>query len=295
MPAGHPNGVRTLGPNDLIASYYTLARADRHGRARIAFPERVRAAAAAGFAGIGVQPHDHARSVAEGLSEAAMSDLLGEAELVLAEMDGVPWFPADGQSDADLETSQREVIEAAARLGARHLIAPMPTLTESPAPGELARRLATLGRRAGDHGLLVGFEFLPWTTITSLSEAHTLVQAADRPELGLTVDFWHLVAGNGGPAELAQLPGTDIVAVHLTDGHRDPTLDPLTETMVGRRLPGDGEFDMVGLVRALDATGSTAPFSVETVSLAHRELSVDDLAIEIQRRVHTVLTDARSI
>jgi sugar phosphate isomerase/epimerase len=285
---------RPLGPSDLIASYYTLARADRHGQARVPFPDRVRAAAAAGFAGIGVQPHDHQRSVAQGLSQQDMLALLDEAGIVMAEMDGVPWWPAPGQSEAGLEVAQRQVVEVAAAFGAHHLVAPMPDLAGPASGQELAARLATVGRRAAEHGLVVGFEFLPWTRVNTLGDAAALVEAVDRPEVGLTVDFWHLTAGGGGPADLARLPGHLVAAVHLTDGHRDPSLDPLSETMVGRRLPGDGEFAVVELVRALDATGSAVPISVETVSLDHRHLAVDQLAALVLSRARSVLVEARA-
>jgi sugar phosphate isomerase/epimerase len=285
---------QALGPDDLIACYYTLARADREGRARIPFPDRVRAAAAAGFAGIGIQPHDHARSVEEGLSERQMFDLLEAEGVALAEVDGVPWWPADGQDEADLEAAQREVLRVASDFGAHHVVAPMPSLAEMPPFEELVRRLAVLGQRAGSDGVKVGFEFLPWTPVSTLETASAVVGEVARPEVGLTVDFWHTTAGGAGPAEVAALPGERVVAVHLTDGHRDPTLDPLAETMVGRRLPGLGEFDVVGLIEALDAAGSTAPIGVEAVSLDHRHLSVDELAHEVVHRTRAAMAAARA-
>jgi sugar phosphate isomerase/epimerase len=141
----------------------------------------------------------------------------------------------------------------------------------------------------------VAFAFLPWTPIQTLAAALELVEAADNRHVGLTIDFWHLVAGGSGPDDLARLPGARVVAVHLTDGHRDPSLDPLAETMVGRRLPGDGEFDVVGLIEALDAIGSTAPITVETVSLAHRALDVGELAALVYQRVQGALAAARPV
>ena len=288
-----PRPGPALGPDDLIASYYTLARADRTGQARVPFADRVAAAGRAGFAGIGVQPHDHRRSVAEGTSEAAMLAHLAAAGVVLAEVDGLPWWPEAGQSDAELAEARDAVLAVAVAFDAHHLVAPMPTLDQDPSDAEVAERLGVAGERAAAVGQRVAFEFLPWTAVRTLEHAVALVRAVGLGSVGLTVDFWHLTAGGGGPESLALLRPAEVVAVHLTDGRRDPSLDPLAETMVGRRLPGDGEFDVVGLVAALDQLGATAPLGVETVSLEHRHLDVDQLAVEVHDRVRQVLAEAR--
>ena len=90
-----------LGPDDLIAAHYTLARADRAGTARIPFPERVAAAAAAGFAGLGLQPPDYRRSQAGGLTDRDMHALLDHHGVVIGEIDGTPWWPEAGCSEAE--------------------------------------------------------------------------------------------------------------------------------------------------------------------------------------------------
>ena len=176
------------------------------------------------------------------------------------------------------------MVEVAGAFGAHHLVLPCPTWPARCPAARWPTGWPWSADRPPTHGLTVGFEFLPWTPVRTLEDAAAIVTAVDRPEVGLTVDFWHLTAGGAGPTDLARLPGSLIAAVHLTDGHRDPSLDPLSETMVGRRLPGDGEFDMVELVRALDATGSVVPISVETVSLDHRRLTVDELAVLVEAR-----------
>ena len=50
------------------------------------------------------------------------------------------------------------------------------------------------------------------------------------------------------------------------------------DTMTRRRLPGDGTFDLVGLVRALDSIGVDVPYSVEILSTEHQALPVDEQA-----------------
>ena len=122
--------TRALGPDDLIAAHYTLARADRHGVARVPFQERVVAAAGAGFAGLGIQPHDHRRTVEAGATEAELLALLDEHGVVVAEVDGVPWWPGEGGLEA-LERDQEEALRLAALFDVDH-VGPLVTDCELP-------------------------------------------------------------------------------------------------------------------------------------------------------------------
>ena len=68
----------TLSRTDLIASYFTLAGAGVGAPARFGFAERVAAAAAAGFAAVGLQCDDYAAARARGLSDAEMRRVLAD-------------------------------------------------------------------------------------------------------------------------------------------------------------------------------------------------------------------------
>ena len=286
-----------LGPDDLIAAHYTLARADRTGTARIAFPERVAAAAAAGFAGIGVQPPDYRRSRDGGLSDASMHAVLDDHGVVVGEVDGAPWWPQPGTSEADHRGAQEEAVRLGAEFGAHHLVAPMPALAELPPVDELAGRLAELCDLAAPYGLLVGLEFLPWTPVRHVpaSGSGTAAATASVAERRRGHDFSvHHSVGGDDLASLDAIPGARVVAVHFTDGVRDRTLDPLSETMVGRRLPGEGEFVVADLVRALDRIGVRVPITVELVSLPHRRLPVGELAALVHGAVRHAIDQARA-
>jgi sugar phosphate isomerase/epimerase len=283
-----------LGPDDLIAAYFTLARADRTGTARIPFPDRVAAAAAAGFAGLGLQPADYQRSKADGLSDAAMHAVLDDHGVVIGEIDGAPWWPAPGEPADGLRSAQEEAVRLGREFGAHHLVAPMPTLEGMPPLDELAGRLGDLCDLAAPDGLLVGLEFLPWTPVRTASAAWAVARSAGRANAGITFDFWHHSVGGEGLDALDAIPGDAVVAVHLTDGARDRSLDPLSETMVGRRLPGEGEFAVVDIVRALDRIGVEVPVTVEIVSLAHRRLSVGELAAVVHDSVRGAIDRARA-
>ena len=280
-----------LQPGDLVAAHYLLARCDRHGIARIPFTERVEAAGPAGFAGIGVQPADYARSKANGLSDDAMAEALARNDVVLAEIDGAPWWPNDG--DSSLVSAQDEVLRVGERFGARLLNAAMPTIEgDVPADADLAAGLARLADRAASIGMLVGFEFLPWTTVGDVVHAHAIVSLAARSNLGVTVDVWHHSVSGVDTRALADVPGRDIVSVQVTDGVRDVSLSPLAETMTGRRLPGEGEMPVVDVLRTLHANGVRTPYSVEIVSLPHRHLPLQEWAALAAGRVREAAADA---
>ena len=286
------DAATALGPDDLIAAHLTLARVDRDNVARIPFPARVAMAGDAGFAGIGIQPDDHRRSVADGLSEARMAELLARHGVVMAEIDGAPWWP--DPTRGPLGPSQDETLRIAETFGVRHLIAPMPAPGRPVSDEELAERLADLCDRASQVELLVGLEFLPWTPVHDAGHAWRIVQLTGRANAGLTVDFWHHRASDAGDDVLRAVPGDRIVAVHLTDGSRDRTLDPLLETKTCRRLAGEGELGVEALVRLLDAIGVRAPLTVEVVSLAHRRLEPSVLMQLIYDTSRAAVDRARS-
>jgi sugar phosphate isomerase/epimerase len=281
----------TLRPGDLVAAHYLLARCDRHGVARIPFPERVVAAGMGGFAGIAVQPADYERSKANGLSDEAMMDVLDRNSVVLAEIDGVPWWP--DESEPGMVRAQDDVLRIGERFGVRLVNAAMPTVEgDRPTDADLAARLARLADRAAAFGMLVGLEFLPWTPVRDVVHAHAIVALASRPNLGVTVDVWHHSVSGVGTDALARVPGADIVSVHVTDGVRDSSLSPLAETMVGRRLPGEGELPVADVLGTLHAIGVQIPYSVEIVSLPHRHLPVDEWAALAGGSVRQALADA---
>src|SRR4029077_8050861 len=95
---------------------------------------------------------------------------------------------------------------------------------------------------------------------------------------GIAIDSWHFTRSNGDLDELRALPGTLVKSVQLNDGPLAPEADMMEATLHERRLPGDGEFDLTGLIAALDAIGADAPFGVEVFSDELDALSPADAA-----------------
>jgi sugar phosphate isomerase/epimerase len=107
------------------------------------------------------------------------------------------------------------------------------------------RAVADEGERAGVRVALepIQREFAElWTIPTSLAEAAALLDEADRPNVGLVYDVWHL--WNQPLEEIARYRDR-IAAVHIADW-RDPT-----RNTNDRVLPGDGVIEFGPIFEAL--------------------------------------------
>ena len=76
---------------------------------------------------------------------------------------------------------------------------------------------------------------------------------------------------------LDDLPGAGVAAVQLNDGPL-VTDDFLKHARAQRKLPGDGDLDVVGLIRAVQASGYSGPYCVEVNTPEFRALPVDEAA-----------------
>jgi sugar phosphate isomerase/epimerase len=157
----------------------------------------------------------------------------------------------------------------------------------------VAERFAGICDRAAEHGLLLAIEFLPWTQIPDAATAWEIARQAGRPNGGVLIDAWHYFRGAADPDQLRAIPPDHVVVIQLDDA--GPAEGDAWEDTIRRRLlPGEGEFDLAGLLRLLDDIGVTAPISVEIMSDQLSGLP----AVEVARRAHdaatTVLSRARA-
>ena len=71
---------------------------------------------------------------------------------------------------------------------------------------DLVEPFGALCDRAAEHGVLVGFEFLPYSGVRSIGEVWQVVSAADRPNGGIIVDLWHWFRPEAQVTDLAVHP-----------------------------------------------------------------------------------------
>lgn len=263
-----------------------------HSVRAAAFDERVEAAAAGGFAAIGLNVREYERLLDAGRTPAQLRAVLDTNGVGLAEIEAIDGWDHPAAERPDVARRREELAWAiAGEFGARHLVA-VGSLG-GPLGPEPVEGFGALCDRAAGYGVLVALEPLACSAVADLALALDIVRSAGRPNGGLDVDSWHFTRGRWGLSALAELRPGEVVVVQLDDGPAEPTVpDYLDDTLHYRRAPGDGEFDLVGFLRALDAVGVHAPISVEVISDELDQLPPAVVARRLGDATRAVLTTA---
>lgn len=231
------------------------------GSALDARPEAlVRAAAAAGFDGVGLRlTGEHALRADQ---MAAMVRLLDSEGVYLAEVEVV--------RIGDTTLNAAALFTTAAALGARHVL----VVSDLPDETATAEALADLVHEARSFGLGVGLEYMAWTTPATPTRAAVLAQAC-----GATVvcDVLHHHRVGAAPDEVSMLVAASVLGwVQICDAPRQAPHGGaaawLAEARHHRLPPGDGELDGPAVMACVP---HHVPLSVEVQSDALR--AADDL------------------
>lgn len=269
-----------MGAPQLIATCWTTAgnvRPDRPDNlGRFPLEQRIEAAARAGYAGTGFWLGDLLAWEESGRDYASLRRLLADAGQQIVELEFLAdWF-ATGERRERSDATKAELFRAADALDARHIKVMPPFLPDDPSGDDLAGEFAALCDQAADHGVMIGLEMLPFSRLANLGSALDMVAAADAPNGGLLVDIWHVVRSGGTMDDVARLPARFIIAAELCDAMAAMQGGITEDTMCHRRLPGEGEFDVPGFIRAMGRAGYDGPYGVEILSDDFRQLPLPD-------------------
>jgi sugar phosphate isomerase/epimerase len=254
----------TLGRNDLVLCSGTIPR-------DITFAERVDAAVAGGFSAISLWGRDYQRARDDGLSDADIRALLADHGLRVGELDPAWWWlpgaadihiPPEVDAQDVFRFGETEMFAIAGAVGARSITA-VDVFGGDWTVDDAADAFATLCDRAAEHGLIAHIEFLPWSRIPDLATAWDIVRLAGRTNSGVVVDTWHWFRGTNDLGVLAGLPSNAVAGVQLNDAPAAHEANLIEASLHDRLLPGDGDFDLGGVLAAIAATGADAPIGVE--------------------------------
>jgi sugar phosphate isomerase/epimerase len=142
------------------------------------------------------------------------------------------------------------LLEAAAELGARHVIAQLP----DPERQRAKDRFARICDLAAPLGLGIDLEFPSWTETPDLSAAAEVLCAVQKPNAGILVDLLHFDRSDSRIEELKRLPQHWFRYAHVCDAPRERpnTTEGLVHAARQERLfPGDGGIDVRGILACL--------------------------------------------
>lgn len=222
--------------------------------------ERFAAAKAAGFTEVGISLRWTALWLDQGHTLQELDDLIADTGMAVTELEACRIMAEEDDPREDFAAMLAE------RYRPRRLQAVGPydgTVDDAAArAGRVADRFATWG-------VDVVLEPLPFTNMRTPADAAEIILRADRPNLSMCMDVWHLYR-MGLP--LSHLDGLwpCISTVQFNDGTIECEYpDDLREDCLrNRRVPGEGEFDLVGLLRARNAHRPDSAFSLEVISTA---------------------------
>ncbi|UWR39554.1 bifunctional sugar phosphate isomerase/epimerase/4-hydroxyphenylpyruvate dioxygenase family protein [Sulfitobacter sp. W074] len=150
-----------------------------------------------------------------------------------------------------------------------------------------------LGDRAAKRGLRVGYEALAWGRhVNDHRDAWEIVRRADHGSVGLILDSFHTLARRIDPETIRRIPGDKIFFVQLADA---PAIDMdlLYWSRHFRNMPGEGDLDVTGFMKAVMATGYTGPISLEIFNDQFRGGHPKTIAKDGYRSLIALMDDVR--
>jgi sugar phosphate isomerase/epimerase len=245
------------------------------GTLRVPFRQRVAAAAGAGFRQIGMMLGEYLSLRAEGWSDVTLQQVLDEHAVAISEVEvlfgfAAPTGPAGVAERPGLVYNDPELERAAFHMADAFGVPTVQvagTFSAPPPAADVAEAFGLLCDRAAVHGMRVALEFVPYTDIPDVVTADAIVVAACRPNGGLCIDSWHFYRGRPDLEALAAVPAERIFMIQVNDGPLRPDdANRRYDAIHNRRVPGEGEFDLLTWLRTMDRPGLDASVSVEVYS-----------------------------
>jgi sugar phosphate isomerase/epimerase len=260
---------------------------------------QIRVARETGWDGIFLREEHIRRYLAEGYSMASLRDALAGLQPVNlgAVADVERWRPHERSAMLrEAEALTRLAVDVGASY-VQLLTGPVQPGGRYTGPGELsapdrervtAEALRAVADLGAPYGIRYDLEPLAWTPLAPLDRAVAAIAAAERDNVGIVLDFWHLWQVGTTPEDLARLDPLIIFGVDFSDSLGPPGAD--TSEQRSRRVwPGEGEIPLREWADAIRSTGFDGWWDNELYSPTHWE---SDDPIGIATGLLDVLRDA---
>jgi sugar phosphate isomerase/epimerase len=190
----------------------------------------------------------------------------------------------------------KAMLEMCHALGSKVLLACSSTSAHADGdPQLLVRDLKKLATLAVPLGIRIAYEALSWGRhVNEYPQAWELVQTADRANLGLALDSFHIFANRTDLGALQEIDPRKVFLVQLSDflwqQMRSPE-DRIDTARHFRVFPGEGvhSAQVAEFVRALDEMGYRGDYSFEVFNDDYRQLPLPMVAERARQSVKWII------
>ncbi|MGW7268036.1 bifunctional sugar phosphate isomerase/epimerase/4-hydroxyphenylpyruvate dioxygenase family protein [Streptomyces sp. NPDC054842] len=255
--------------------------------------EKLTAAARAGFDGVEIFENDLLASPLTPEEIRARTADLGLSIDLYQPMRDIEAVPAD-EFERNLRRA-RHKFALMERLGADTVlvcssVSPLAVDDDALAAGQLSA-LADVAR---EFGIRVAYEALAWGRhVHTYDHAWRIVETAGHPALGTCLDSFHILARGSDPKGIEDIPGEKIFFLQLADAPL-MAMDVLQWSRHYRCFPGQGGFDLAGLLGHVMRAGYRGPLSLEVFNDVFRQAEAGPTAVDAQRSL-LVLQEAAGL
>jgi len=159
-------------------------------------------------------------------------------------------------------------------------------------PALAADDLRQMAEAAARRGLRVGYEALAWARHTrTWRQAWQIVRQADHPALGLILDSFHTLSLGDSLDGLHDVPADKLFFVQFADAPK-LSMDVLSWSRHHRNFPGQGDLAVTEFARDLLAAGYTGPLSLEVFNDEFRSAPARLTALDGMRSLRWLESEA---
>lgn len=239
--------------------------------------EKLHACAAAGFDGVEIMDADLVAAQESPEEIRALCDRLGLTIELFQ-----PFRDFEGVDDALFADNMRRAeakFKVMQRLGARMMLVCSNVATATrPEPEVAAAQLGALADLAAEHGVDIAYEALAWGRyVDDYREAWRIVQLADRANLGVCIDSFHVLSKGHDPSGIQQIDPDKLFFLQLADAPA-MDMDVLSWSRHHRLFPGEGDFELTTFLSHVILAGYRGPLSLEVFNDTFRQTDVERTA-----------------
>ncbi|KKF42391.1 IolI protein [Streptococcus uberis Ab71] len=227
------------------------------------FEDRVKAAKAAGYEGIGLRAETYVDALNEGLTDQDILDILTKYDIAVTEVEYIVQW-AEEKRSYEQKYKEQLCFHMCRLFNVGHINC---GLMENYSIEYTAQKLKELCGRAGD--LIIGVEPMPYSGLPDFDKAYAVVEASGCENAMLILDTWHWVRADQPYRKLSAQQAAKVISIQINDAYERPYASAILrdESMHDRLAPGTGAKDTAGFVKMIkDAGISPKVIGVEVIS-----------------------------